>query len=218
MSPIFAENSISNSEGKEMYTLYYMPGACSLATQTVFNELDIPVELINKTTISDFTDINPTGMVPVLKHGNETFCEGAAILLHVLDSKPNHLMPASKEKRKQAIEDIMFANATMHPTYSRLFFGASAIQDEVALQSYFEAITQQLNKLWAIVDARIGNNDYLAGSDISPADILLTVYSSWDQHFPVSIERGANTERMIANVQSRTSYQKALAAEQHQAA
>ncbi len=49
-----------------MYTLYYLPDACPLATQVVLHELDQPVEIINMQTVENFSAINPVGTVPVL--------------------------------------------------------------------------------------------------------------------------------------------------------
>ncbi len=201
-----------------MYTLYYSPGACSLATQVVMHELGLPVTIIDKGSIDNFETINPARTVPVLVNGDTTFNEGAAILLHILDQTENSMLAADGPAHQSGIEAIMFANATMHPAYSKLFFGVRAITDETAKQAYFDQCAKAINKLWAIVDSRIGAKDYLLGDTISPADILLAVYSTWGQYFPVTIELGENTERMIQNVQARDSYQKAVAAEADHAA
>ena len=37
-----------------MYTLYFLPSACSLATQAILNELNQPVELIHKGEAGNF--------------------------------------------------------------------------------------------------------------------------------------------------------------------
>lgn len=196
-----------------MYTLYYSQGACSLATQVVLHELGLPVEIIDKKTVENFSALNPAGTVPVLRKGDTIFNEGAAILLHILGAKENALLPSTGPDRHTGIEAIMFANATMHPAYSKLFFGANSITEEAAKQAYFDAGAAAINKLWAIVNDRIGTKNYLFGDQVSAADILLAVYSTWGQYFPVSIELGENSERMIKNVQARESYQKAVAAE-----
>lgn len=201
-----------------MYTLYYSQGACSLATQVVLHELELPVEIIDKNTVENFHELNPAGTVPVLVKDGIVFNEGAAVMLHILGVKENTLLPQNTDTDQRFIEAIMFANATMHPAYGKLFFGANAISDEVAKQAYFEASAAAINKLWAIVNERIGSQNYLFGNNISPADIMLAVYSTWGQYFPVDIKLGENTERMIKNVQARESYKKAVAAEAKNAA
>ncbi|CAH1387321.1 glutathione S-transferase family protein [Candidatus Nitrotoga sp. M5] len=201
-----------------MYTLYYLPGACSLATQVVLHELDQPVELVDVQHLSNFTDINPVGTVPVLIDGDSTLREGAAILLHLLYKHKNAMLPICGVGREQAIEDILFANATMHPAYSRLFFIAQHITDMHAKQTAFTAAAKAINTLWQVVEQQLAGRDYLGGERASAADIMLAVYSRWGANFPVTITQSSNTSRMLDAVQAMPSFQRSLAAEQTQSA
>ena len=96
-----------------MYTLYYLTGACSLATQVVLNELGQSVTIIDKNKVDDFSQINPVGSVPVLVADEKTLREGAAIMLYLLDKHQNTMLPSSGVAREQGVQDIMFANATI---------------------------------------------------------------------------------------------------------
>ena len=113
-----------------MYTLYYSQGACSVATQVVLHELQQDVKIIDVQQLDNFKEINPVGAVPTLIDGEQTLTEGAAIMLHILSKHKSSLFPGEEGPRQKAIEDIMFANATMHPSYGRLFFIAQHISDE----------------------------------------------------------------------------------------
>lgn len=202
-----------------MYTLYYLPSACSLATQVVLHELDKEVEIIDKQKVENFTAINPVGSVPVLVDNKRTLREGAAILLYLLDKHQNTMLPATGTAREQAIQDIMFANATMHPAYGRLFFIAQNISEEKTKQSTFEVAAQAITSLWQVVEQQLSNQKFLGGDQASAADILLTVYSRWGASFPVDIKLGAKTQKMVDAVVLMPSFQRALAAEeQHSAA
>ena len=202
-----------------MYTLYYLPSACSLATQVVLHELDQEVDIIDKQKVENFSSINPVGSVPVLVDNNRTLREGAAILLYLLDKHPNTMLPATGTAREQAIQNIMFANATMHPAYGRLFFIAQNISDEKTKQSIFEVAAQAITSLWQVVEQQLSNQTFLGGDQPSAADILLTVYSRWGASFPVDIKLGAKTQKMVDAVVLMPSFQRALAAEdQHSAA
>ena len=201
-----------------MYTLYNLPGSCSLATQVVLHELNQPVELVDVQQLSNFTDINPVGAVPVLIDGDSTLREGAAILLHLFNKHENSMMPTSGASRKQAIEDILFANATMHPAYGRLFFIARHITDKDAKQAAFNAAAEAINSLWQVVDQQLAGRDFLGGERASAADILLAVYSRWGDNYPVTITFGSNTSRMLDAVQAMPSFQLSLAAEQTRSA
>ena len=201
-----------------MYTLYYLPGACSLATQVILHELDQAVEIIDKQKVDDFTSINPVGTVPVLVDNGNARREGAAVILYLLNKHQNTMLPAAGAVRDIAIQDIMFANATMHPAYSRLFFIAQNISDELAKQSAFEAAAQAVTSLWQVVEQQLANQTFLGGDEPSAADIMLTVYSRWGASFPVDILLGHNTQKMLDAVQAMPNFQRALAAEQSQSA
>lgn len=197
-----------------MYTLYYLPGACSLATQVVLHELEQRVELIDIQTLSHFAAINPVASVPVLIDGDRTLREGAAILLYLLNKHRSPMLPAIGPNREKAIEDILFANATMHPAYSRLFFIAQHISDEGAKQEAFHAAAEAISQLWQVVEQQLVGRDFLGGEQASAADIMLAVYARWSARFPVIITQGRNTTKMLASVQAMPSFQRALTAEQ----
>lgn len=201
-----------------MYTLYYLPGACSLATHVVLHELDQAVKIIDKQMVDDFSSINPVGSVPVLVDNGHTRQEGAAIMLHLLNTHQNTLLPATGESRERAIQNIMFANATMHPAYGRLFFIAQNMVDEKAKQSAYEAAAASITQLWGVVEQQLEGSLFLGGDQPSAADIMLTVYYRWGEHHPVEIKTGPNTQKMLAAVVAMPNFQRALAAEQSESA
>jgi len=198
-----------------MYTLYYMQGACSLATQVVLHELDQNVKIIDKNNVKDFSEINPVGTVPVLINGDKTLTEGAAIILHLLNKHENSLFPDDNDKQQKAIEDIMFANATMHPAYSKLFFIAQNISDENAKLEAFNAAAKNINDLWQVVENKL---ERLGAYTLSAADIMLAVYATWGQYFPVELIFGERTTKMLTTVQSMASFKKSVQAEQIESA
>jgi len=197
-----------------MYTLYFIPGACSLATQAVLNELDQESTLIHKLEAEHFETLNPAGTVPVLVDGDKVLNEGVAIILHLLAKHENNLIPESGDARHRAIENMMFANATMHPAYGRLFFAQANVPDPAVKQQIFDVAAVAINKLWQVVESKLEHAPYLGGQDISPADILLAVYSRWGHFFPVDIVLGPNSRRMVDAVLNRDSMQRAIQREQ----
>ena len=197
-----------------MYTLYFIPGACSLATEAILNELDQESTLVHKLDADHFETLNPVGTVPVLVDGDKVLNEGVSIILHLLNKHKNNLIPESGETRHRAIENMMFANATMHPAYGRLFFAQSNLGNAATRQQVFDSAAVAINKLWQVVEAKLEHTPYLGGQDISPADILLAVYSRWGDFFPVDIVLGPNSRRMVDAVLKRDSMQRAIQREQ----
>lgn len=197
-----------------MYTLYYSQGACSVATQVVLRELGQELNIIDVAKLNDFKAINPVGSVPVLIDGNNTLAEGAAIMLHILNKHKNSLFPDNENDRQQAIQNIMFANATMHPAYSRLFFLEQNVSDEKSKNEAFNAAANSINQLWKVVEKQLTNKNFLGGDSPSPADIMLAVYSRWGAYFPVDITFGEKTSRMLNAVQAMPNFKKTDEAEQ----
>jgi glutathione S-transferase len=197
-----------------MYTLYYSQGACSVATQVVLRELGQGVTLIDVQQLGDFKKINAVGTVPVLIDGDKTLTEGAAIMLYLLNKHSSALFPKSESDRQQAIQDIMFANATMHPAYGRLFFLGQNVSDEKAKRAALNTAAESINLLWQIIENQLANKSFLGGDSPSAADIMLTVYSSWGAYFPVDIIIGEKTTAMLKTVQAMPSFIKTVQAEQ----
>lgn len=197
-----------------MYQLYYLPGACSQAIHVLLLELGQQVELIDKNTVSDFAALNPLGTVPVLVDSDKVLREGAALVLYLLGKHPSSLLATSGVAREQAIENLMLANASLHPAYAKLFFLRAHILDETALAAGYQAAVQGIEQLWQVVDDRLAQQLYLGGEQPSPADLLLAVYACWGGYFPLAIKLGSNVERMIAAVRARPAFQQALIAEQ----
>ncbi len=193
-----------------MYTLYFLPGTCSLATQAILHELNQPVELIHRQDADNYETLNPAGTVPVLIDQNRVLNEGVAILLHLLDKHDNDLLPRDGAQRQQAIENMMFANASMHPAYGRLFFIDRHITHTETKQQALAAAAGAINKLWQAVETKLRGETYLGNDTPSPADFLLAVYSRWGEFFPVDITIGPNARRMIDQVTARASFQQAL--------
>lgn len=201
-----------------MYTLYYLPDACSLATQVVLRELKQPVEIIDKQHARDFAALNPVGTVPVLVDGNKTLREGAAVMIYLLNKHSSHMMPSNSDARNKAIQDIMFANATMHPAYGRLFFTAQATNNVETKQQIFDLAAQSISALWRVVDDQLQSQPFLGGTHVSAADIMLAVYSRWGAGFPVTIEIGKKATQMIETVFAMPNFQKSLQAEKQSSA
>lgn len=200
-----------------MYKLYYSPGACSMGIHVALNECNQPVtlekvDLANgKQRAPEFLVINPRGQIPVLVDGDMVIREGAAILLHVLEKHHSPLLPKEGAARAEALEWLMFANATLHPAYARVFFLKRGGVTEGPLM---DAAAANINKLWEEVDARLATRAYICGDSMTVADILLTVIANWSGNVPRPIALGENTKRLLKEISARPSYQKALATEQ----
>lgn len=203
-----------------MYTLYGMTGSCSMAVHIMLNELNQPVQVIDcrvpagQPKPEALLKVNPRGAVPVLVEGDMVMREGGAILNYLMDKHNSPMLPKSGPERAKALEWLMFANATMHPAYSRIFFLMAVMKDETAKEQTIESCIKAIDKLWADVEVQLGKTPYVCGDNISAADILLSVIANWGQDsFAKKLTFGPNLKRMFKAVSSLPSYQKTLAEE-----
>lgn len=203
-----------------MYTLYGMTGSCSMAVHVVLHELNQEVNVVDvrvpegQPRPPEFLAVNPRGNVPVLVDGKTVMREGGAIISYLLDKHNSPMLPKSGPARAKALEWLMFANATMHPAYSRVFFILGAISNPEGKEQAMAAALRNINKLWADVESELAKTPYICGQECSAADILLSVIANWGQaSFAKELSFGPNLKRMLKAVSSRPAYQKALAEE-----
>ena len=197
------------------YTLYYMPGACSLAIHVLLNEIGADFTAINqkgKLTDPDFLKLNPRAQIPLLVVDHEPVKEGGALLTWLADEHKSPLLPVSGMERAKALEWLMWCNATLHPACSKIFWlkkPAADSLDPKAKEELQKLFLAQVQSLWDEADARLAKTKYLAGDTLTLGDILLTVISNWGVGTP-----GPNAQRVIAEVKQRPAYQKSVQAEQ----
>lgn len=202
-----------------MYTLYYSPGACSMAVHVLLNELGVPfdtrrIDLSKAENKSpEFLAVNPRGSVPVLEDDGMVIREGAAILLYLCEKHGSPLMPSSGPARAAALEWLMFANAALHPVYSRGFgLLKNSELDAGTKDQLMKSVVSQINTLWKEADETLAKRPHISGESLTVADILLTVIANWNGAFP-GVTLGAEVKRLLKEVSSRPAYRKALQTE-----
>ena len=201
-----------------MMKLYYASGACSFAVHAMLIESGAKFE-IQKVDLQkgegktpEFLKINSRGQIPVLADGDLIIREGAAILNYLAEKYNSPLIPKSGVARTMAMEWMMFANATLHPAYSRCYFMNRQEVDAAAKAKLMDACCAAVQALWDDVEGQLNKGTkYIAGNEVTIADTMLCVMANWGIATPPKF--GAKTKALIAEVSRRPSYQAALAAE-----
>lgn len=202
-----------------MYQLYYSPGACSMAIHVVLNELNQKVELKpvsipnGDTRTPEYLKLNPRGQVPLLVQDGQPMVEGAAMMTYLIDTHgPSNLLPAKGWERAQALQWLMFANSTLHPAYSRIFWLNKVAKDDAQKALIITAI-DQVQTLWDQIEQELQGKPYLAGKHCTAGDILATVIGNWGAWLPKPLSFGSKTKALFKAVSARPAFQQALAAE-----
>lgn len=166
--------------------LYYAPGACSLASHIILNEINVDFDLervdlkTHKTEKgADYYAINPKGYVPALEiNPGLILTENVAILPFLAQHDPKQdLIPPSGLGRAKVLEWLGYLNSELHDAYA-VFFGAP-LSAEAKEKAYAE-----IDRLLTHIDKTINesSNDYLVDDNFGPADAYLFVLTNWSNH------------------------------------
>lgn len=196
--------------------LYYAPGACSLAVNIALHEAGIPFELDrvdNKAKVTkggeNFWDVNPKGVVPVLKLDDGTsMTEALALLIYVAGQKPEAtLMPkAGSMDYYRALEWLTYIATEVHKQFTPLFKDNTPGDYRViAKKNVLDAFKH--------IDERLAGKQWLVGNGFSVADIYLFVVSNWARFQEIDITQWKNIEDLRTRVRARPKVQDAMKAE-----
>jgi glutathione S-transferase len=196
--------------------LYYAPGACSLAVNIALHEAGIPFELErvdNKAKVTkggeNFWDVNPKGVVPVLRLDNgETMTEAAALLQYVADQNQGAgLMPkAGTADYYRVLEWLIFIATELHKQFTPLFKDGTP-------GDYRVIAKDNVLKAFAHVDGKLAGREWLVGDRFSIADIYLFVVSNWARFQDIDIAQWPNLDDFRNRVRARPKVQDAMKAE-----
>lgn len=198
--------------------LYYMPGACSLATHIVLEWIGAPYETrqVPREDLKtpEYLQINPMGVVPSLQVNGLVLTENAAILNYLADVHPDAKLAGdgSAESLAEVNRWLGMVNSDLHPAFRRIFRAGSVLQSDAAKAEVNADERQTLKTLFAIIDRQLQGRDWIAGSR-SIADPYLFVVTSWTKVVDFGIAEFPNLQRFFARMQSDPGVQAAMKAE-----
>ena len=172
--------------------LYYMPGACSLASHIILEWIGKPYEShrLSREELKspEYLKINPLGAVPALTEGDWTLTQNAAILGYLADTHPEARLGGDGSARSRAEVNRWLAtcNSDIHPAFHPLFGANAWLEDEALLEKGKDAARAKLRGLFERVDAQLAGRDWLAGTR-SIADPYLFVVLRWARAMHVDL-------------------------------
>jgi glutathione S-transferase len=143
-----------------MLTLYFAPGASSMAAHIALHEVGAAFEAIpvsfgkGEQKTPQFLAFNPVGQVPVLVIDGRPLTEVAGILFYLAKAYPEAgLLPDDAEGQARVVSWMSYIAATVHPARRQ---GLEHAQE-----------------VYAVADRRLGLNPWAVGGACSIADIHL---------------------------------------------
>lgn len=197
--------------------LYYSPGACSMASHVILNEVGKPFEIEKVSTKTkvmesgrDYWAINPKGAVPALEIGDgEILTEGPAILQYIADSNGATELapPAGTLARARVQEMLSFVGSELHKAFSPLFHPGKTEAEKGAAR---EMVGKKFDWLeTCLSDGRA----YLTGSAFTVADAYAFVVANWSNVTGISLAAWPKLAAYVERIAARPSVQATLKAE-----
>ncbi|MDQ9010157.1 glutathione binding-like protein [Acinetobacter gerneri] len=194
--------------------LYYSPGACSLASHILLNEINVDFDLeqvdlkTHKTEKgADYYEINPKGYVPALEiNPGLILTENVAVLPFIAQHDPKQdLIPPSGLGRAKVLEWLGYLNSELHDAYA-VFFG-SALTEEEKARAYAE-----IDKILKYIENYLQESefDYLVNDRFGPADAYLFVITNWSNVIQHDLTPYPNIVALRNKVAERQSVQIAM--------
>jgi glutathione S-transferase len=193
--------------------LYYLTGACSMASNIALREAGIPFEMakVDRRTKHvdgvEFVTINPKGYVPALRlDDGQVLTENVVVLQYIADLNPAAKLapPAGTMERYRLEEWLSFINSEVHKGMSPLFSSEATEETKTYARNY-------VLKRLAYLDGALGDNTYLMGNQFTVADAYLFTVLGWGAK--VGVDIGPKLQSYVERVKARPHVLEAMTAE-----
>src|SRR3954469_10425799 len=178
----------------------------------LLEELGLPYERkdygkqFENTTTPEYAAMNPMKKVPTLVDGDVVIWQSNSILRYLVGKKPNDLYPADAAQRSQVDRWMDWTLAELNPAYLGGFRDAKKAEADRAP----DTATNLANEL-KLLEAQLAKGEWVAGSQLSLADISLGPIVKRCVGFPLGLPAFPKTQAWIAALQKRPAFQKATA-------
>lgn len=197
--------------------LYYMPGACSLASHIVLRETSdaFEIERVDGATKvtetgADFRKVHAKGYVPaLLLDSGEVLTEGPAIIQYVADNSGIAELspPLGSVERARLQAGLNFVGTELHKSFSPLFKQDSTEHEKTAAK-------KKVNLRLDDVEADLSDGrKYFLGDAFSVADAYLFTVANWTRPTGLGLGERPHLVAYMERMAARPAVQAALNAE-----
>lgn len=167
-------------------TLYYAPGACSLAAHIVLEEIGLPFETVRLDLAKgdqrapEYLAVNERGRVPALYEEGWVLTENPAILRHLARSHPEAgLLPEDPRQLAIADEWLAWLSSSHHVAYAHVRRPERYSADEATFPEIRAKGTETFGDLCTMTEVKLSNGGWALGERYSVVDADLMVFWLW---------------------------------------
>lgn len=200
-------------------TLYYSPGACSMAPHIVLEEIGAPYDA-EKIDIAkgeqktpEYIHINPRQKVPALGVDGAVLTEDIAILLYLAARFPEaKLVPDDPFAYGRCVEWMSFLATGAHVLFAEMLHPDRLLAEPSQHQALRAAARERLARAFADIDSHLLGGEFAVGDHFTVADAHLFVFYLWGKRAHL-IDRAATLRQWGAAMAKRPSVMRMAAAE-----
>jgi len=195
--------------------LYFKPGACSMSSRIVLNELGLAFDAERVDTEAglteagaDYRSINPKGYVPALElDGGVVLTENPAILQFLADTRPAAgLAPAPGTVDRARLQEwLNFTSSELHKAFSPYFRGRPP---EAAEKEEVEA--RLARRVEDVERGLADGRQFILGDRFTVADAYLFVVLNWSRFIGLDLARWPHVAVYVARLAERPSVHRAM--------
>jgi glutathione S-transferase len=178
-----------------MIKLYYSPGACSLASHIVLEELGVAFEPV-LVSIADgdhkrpeFLRVNPRGKVPALNVDGKILTETVAILTYLGGGYfERGLWPKETWKQAEAISLLSWLSSTVHIAVAGVWRPGRFADDAATHEAIKSTGKATLLRHFEEIDKMLVGRSFAMGGQFGVCDAYLLVFYRWGNRMGIDMK------------------------------
>jgi glutathione S-transferase len=204
-----------------MLTLYYSPGACSMASHITLEETGAtyeakPIMLAKGEHKTEaYLKINSRGKVPALQADDTVVTENVAIIGYLAKRFPEKkLLPTDPVQEAQAVSTMAWFSNSVHPSFTHIMRPERFVADAAVTATVKEA---GRNSFWAHcqeIDALLAGKEWLMGGQFTGCDPYALVFYGWGKRIELPMVELKNYTAFKDRMVKRPAVRKILEREQ----
>ncbi len=169
-----------------MLTLYFSPGACSMASHigieecgTAYTEHPVLLSKGEQKT-ADYMKVNPRGKVPALAVDGRIITENTGILTYLARRFPEtKLLPADPVDEANCIATMAWFSNIVHPSYQRYMRAERFAEGDAAVASVKDMGKKTFWTNLEEIDGMLAGKQWVMGDQFTVADGYCLVFYGW---------------------------------------
>ena len=150
---------------------------------------------------ADYLAINPTGSVPALQFGTgEAIAESNAILAYLAHG--TEYLPSDSVQQAKILQWLFFESDYVQSSVATLRYWKLTKKDVSRSENLLSSKLDASNKVMSLLNARLSDYAFLAGSDYTIADISVFAYTHLCKDAGVDLNKFDSVQRWIEAVKS----------------